>query len=100
MKVIWSLVPVRQLPSRTALSSAPSPWSVRDARNDFILRVRHSPKDRSMDLGLIGRGCIPNEPCMPVDKQQFQLPLVVTKCRPRSRPLSDPERRERTLPSV
>ncbi len=35
---------------------------------------------------------------MPVDKQQFQLPLAVTKCRPRSRPPSDPERRERTLP--
>jgi len=35
---------------------------------------------------------------MPVDKQQFQLPLAVTKCRPRSRPPPDPERRERTLP--
>ena len=35
---------------------------------------------------------------MPVDKQQFQLPLVVTKCRPRRRPPSDPDRRERTLP--
>jgi len=35
---------------------------------------------------------------MPVDKQQFQLPLVVTKCLPRRRPASDPDRRERTLP--
>jgi len=37
-------------------------------------------------------------PCLPVDKQQFQLPLAVTKCRPRSQPPSDPARRERTLP--
>jgi predicted DNA-binding transcriptional regulator AlpA len=35
---------------------------------------------------------------MRVDKQQFQLPLAVTKCRPRTRPPSEPERPERTLP--
>jgi predicted DNA-binding transcriptional regulator AlpA len=35
---------------------------------------------------------------MPVEKQQFQLPLVVTKCLPRRQPAPDPERRERTLP--
>lgn len=37
---------------------------------------------------------------MPVDKQQFQLPLTVTKCRPRRRPRSEPERGERTLPEL
>jgi predicted DNA-binding transcriptional regulator AlpA len=35
---------------------------------------------------------------MPSDKQQFQLPLTVTKCRPRRRPPSAPEPREPTLP--
>lgn len=28
---------------------------------------------------------------MPVDKQQFQLPLTVTKCRPHRMPARDPE---------
>lgn len=35
---------------------------------------------------------------MPVDKQQFQLPLTVTKWRPRRRPPPDQEHRERPLP--
>jgi predicted DNA-binding transcriptional regulator AlpA len=35
---------------------------------------------------------------MPVDKQQFQLPLAVTKCRLGRQPATDHERRERPLP--
>jgi len=35
---------------------------------------------------------------MPVDKQQFQLPLTVTKCRPRRISTRDLETRARPLP--
>jgi predicted DNA-binding transcriptional regulator AlpA len=35
---------------------------------------------------------------MPVDKQQFQLPLTVTKCRPRRPSAPEHKRAERPLP--